>query len=86
MSKLVVVLVVAVVLALSAVPVSAQVGPGTYQVERGDTWTSTAVRLGVPFCRLVLANGHSRCSSVYRASASLMVGQTLEVPRSWTGR
>lgn len=75
--------VVLVVLALLAAvgPVAAQGGPRTYQVRRGDTWTSTATRLGVPMCALVLANGHRRCSSVYRASAALMVGQTLDVPR-----
>lgn len=75
--------VVLVVLALLAAvgPAAAQGGPGTYQVRRGDTWTATARRLGVPICALVLANGHRRCSSVYRASAALQVGQTLDVPR-----
>lgn len=61
---------------------TAQGGPRTYQVQRGDTWTSVARRLGVPMCRLARANGHARCSSVYRASAALMVGQTLNVPAS----
>lgn len=73
----------AVVLVLTlALPATAmaQGGPRTYQVRRGDTWTSVARRLGVPMCRLATANGHVRCSSVYRASARLMVGQTLEVP------
>lgn len=59
---------------------TAQGGPRAYQVQRGDTWTSVARRLGVPMCQLVLANGYARCSSVYRASARLMVGQTLDVP------
>lgn len=75
---------IAVVLVLTlALPATAtaQGGPRTYQVRRGDTWTSVARRVGVPMCRLVLANGHRRCSSIYRASARLMVGQTLEVPR-----
>ena len=73
-----VVLVLALALPATA---TAQGGPRTYQVRRGDTWTSVARRLGVSTCALALANGHVRCSSVYRASARLMVGQTLEVPR-----
>lgn len=73
--------VLALALLLPAVgPAAAQGGPRTYQVRSGDTWTSVARRLGVPMCRLALANGHVRCSSVYRASARLMVGQTLNVP------
>lgn len=76
-----VVFVVVLMLAMLVTPAAAQDGPSQYWVRRGDTWTSVSTLLGVPMCRLVLANGHRRCSSVYRASAALMVGQTLEVPR-----
>ncbi len=79
MKKLIPLLLI-VALVLTAVPAFAQVGPGQYWVQRGDTWTSVSTRLGVPFCRLVLTNGHRRCSSVYRASSALVVGQTLQVP------
>jgi len=66
---------------LAAVPIAhAQGGPWTYQVRRGDTWTSVARRLRVPMCRLAAANGHPRCSSIYRASSRLIPGQTLTVP------
>lgn len=52
-----------------------------YTVRRGDTWTSVARQMGVSMCALARANGHRRCSSIYRASSRLIVGQTLEVPR-----
>lgn len=67
-----------ILLALPA-PVAAQTS--TYQVQRGDTWTSVARRLHVNRCALALANGHPRCSSINRAGARLLVGQTLDVPR-----
>lgn len=66
---------------LLALPASVAAQTATYQVQRGDTWTSVARRLNVNMCALARANGHRRCSSVYRASARLMVGQTLDVPR-----
>lgn len=69
-----------IVVILVLVLAAAQGGPGRYWVRRGDTWTSVSTRLGVSICALATANGHGRCSSIYRASSSLMAGQTLEVP------
>lgn len=73
-------LIALLLLLLAAQPAAAQRGP-TYNVTPGDTWTAVSTRLGVPICALASANGHRRCSSIYRASSSLMVGQTLDVPR-----
>lgn len=72
-------LIMIVALLLAAVPVSAQGGPRSHQVESGDTWRSVASEYGVGVCRLVLANGHVRCSA--GLSRRLLVGQTLRIPQ-----
>jgi len=66
-------------LILTALPVSAQGGPTSYQVEAGDAWSGIARSMGVRVCRLVLANGHVRCTA--GLARRLLPGQTLRVPR-----
>lgn len=83
MKRTIVIGLVLMLVLLTVAPALAQGGPGTYQVRRGDTWTAVSTRLGVPMCALARANGHRRCSSIYRASSRLMVGQTLEVPGAY---
>ena len=80
MKRLVILAILIALILLPALPAAAQGGPLTYIVRRGDTWTAVAHRHGVNTCALALANGHPRCSSIYRASAQLMVGQTLDLP------
>lgn len=72
-------LILIVALLLAVVPVAAQGGPRSHQVEQGDTWRSVAREYGVGVCRLVLANGHVRCTA--GLARSLLVGQTLRIPQ-----
>lgn len=80
MKRTFVLLLVLALVLVAILPAAAQGGPRQVWVRSGDTWTSTAYRLGVPICSLATANGFRRCSGIYRASSALMVGQTLEVP------